>query len=127
MCVTAQGIIEEERRDSFNVPVYYHSVGDVRAAAESTNAFHIKQVKIQHQSYFEPSEVERILANPEAYGRFARSSTQSVLNSFVVEHIGHDNSCLFFERLERNAAAAAREKRIPSLPLDCLSAVLIRK
>jgi hypothetical protein len=102
-------------------------VGDVRAVVESTNAFHIKRLIIQDQSFLEPNEVEQILADPEAYGRFARGVTQSFLGSLVVEHIGHESSCLLFERLAQNFATAAREKRIPNLPLDCLSAVLIRK
>jgi len=125
---STQGIIEDERRDSFNVPIFYHSVEDVRAVAESlSEAFHIKRLEIKHQSYFEQDEVEQMLADPEAYGRFSKNFIRSLLNSYVVEHIGEEKSHKFFERLEQNAATAAREKRMSSLTVDCVLAVLIRK
>jgi len=65
-----QGIIEEERRDTFNIPVYCHSIDNVKEVAKSTNAFHIKQCEIKQQSYFPPNEVEQILVDPKEYGQF---------------------------------------------------------
>jgi len=122
-----QGIIEEERRDTFNVPAYCHSVDDIKVVAESTNAFHIKRCEIKQQSYFVQDEEEQILADPDAYGLFTKKFTRSLLNSIMVEHIGEAKCHKFFERLERNAATAAREKKVSGLSTDCILAVLIRK
>ena len=64
-----QGIIEEERRDSLNVPLYFYSEDNVKVVVESTNAFYIKQCEMKQQSHFPPNEnSEQILANPDAYG-----------------------------------------------------------
>jgi len=125
--VSMQGIIEEERRDTFNVPIYCHSVDDVKVVVESTNAFYIKQCEIKQQSYFLPNEVEEILADPEAYGQFTKNFTRSLVNSIMVEHIGEEKCHMFFERLEKNAAMAVREKKVSSLFIDCILVVLIRK
>jgi len=94
-----QGVIEEERRDTFNVPIYSLSVEDVKVVAESTNAFHVKRCEIKRQSYFGPKEVEKLLADPEAYGRFTKRFTRSILNSIMVEHIGEEKCHKFFECL----------------------------
>ena len=125
--ICAQGIIDEERRDSFNVPVYCHSVGEVRAVAESTNAFEIKQLQIQRLSFGTPDEAEQLLAAPEQYGQFMRNFTRALLNSYMVEHIGEQSTAEFFNRFERNVAAAVREGRIPGVFMDCLLAILVRK
>jgi len=45
----------------------------------------------------------------------------------MVEHIGEEKCHKFFERLERNVAMALREKKVSSLPMDCILSVLIRK
>jgi len=122
-----QRIIEEEKRDTFNVPVYCHSVDDVKEVAESTNAFHVKRCEIKQQSHFPPNEVEYIPDNPKAYGQFLKKFAKSILNASMVEHIGEEKCHVFFERLEKNAATAAREKRVSNLPMVCVMAVLIRK
>jgi len=122
-----EGIIEEERRDTFNVPIYHHTVEDVKLVAESTNAFHIKRCEISSQSSLPPNQAEQILADPEAYGRFMKNFTKSAMNSIMVEHIGEEKGHEFFERLEKIAARNAREKRVSNVPLDCILAVLIRK
>lgn len=100
---------------------------EVRAAAESTNAYDIKRLEIKRQSFFPPDEVKQILGAPKQYGQFMRNFTRSLLNSYIVDHIGEKSTAEFFDRLERNATVAARERRISSLPMDCFLAILVRK
>jgi len=107
--------------------VYCHSVDDIKLVTESTNAFHIKRCEIKQQSYFPTDEVEQILNNPEAYGELTKNFIKSLANSIMVEHLGEEKCHEFFERLERNAATAAREKKVSYLPMDCILVVLIRK
>ena len=49
------------------------------------------------------------------------------MNSIMVEHIGKEICHEFYERLEKNAARAAQEKRVSDLLMDCILVVLIRK
>jgi hypothetical protein len=102
-------------------------VDEVRAVAESTNAYDIKRLEIERHNFFSPHQVEQVRAAPEQYGQFVANFLRAGINSFTVEHIGEKSAAELFHRLERNAAAAGREGRVAGFFLDGILAVLVRK
>lgn len=122
-----QGIIDEETRDSFNIPFYTHSLNEVREALDSTNAFIIKRTEVREHRIMSEPEEKALRANPEAYALFLKNWTKSVMWSAMVAHIGDENAIEFFKRFEQKTIIAAKENHFPKFTLSALLVVLKRK
>lgn len=126
--VCAQGLIDEETRDSLNLPVYIPSVKEVTEAAESTDAFHIKRVELRGDvPYFPEGEIKRLLSDPEAFAKYYRTFNHSLMGSLVQGHVGKELAHKYFDRLEQNAATAARNNMVQELSFDNMLGIFTRK
>lgn len=122
-----EGTISEELWNSFNVPCYGASVSEVRAAINSTDAFHIKHMKVEELYYLDEEEEKQLMRDPEAYARFCTKFVEPVMRSYIQNHIGQEGAEKFFQRLTQLTVDAVREKHTTRLALPCMLVVLIRK
>ncbi|CAL9064329.1 unnamed protein product [Musa banksii] len=101
-----RGLLESEKRDSFNIPVYAACLREFKEVVEAEGSFSINKLQVvkggsplvvNHPE--DASEVGRALAN----------SCRSVAGVLVEAHIGERLSEELFGRLELRAARHARE------------------
>nr|XP_018680653.1 PREDICTED: indole-3-acetate O-methyltransferase 1-like [Musa acuminata subsp. malaccensis] len=101
-----EGLLESEKRDSFNIPVYAACLREFKEVVEAEGSFSINKLQVvkggsplvvNHPE--DASEVGRALAN----------SCRSVAGVLVEAHIGERLSEELFGRLELRAARHARE------------------
>ncbi|XP_008782920.1 indole-3-acetate O-methyltransferase 1 [Phoenix dactylifera] len=101
-----EGLLESEKRDSFNIPVYAASLQEFREVVEANGSFAINKLEVvkggsplvvSHPE--DAAEISRALAN----------SCRSVSGVLVDEHIGEELSEELFIRVERRAVKHAKE------------------
>ncbi|KAK1306731.1 Indole-3-acetate O-methyltransferase 1 [Acorus calamus] len=101
-----EGLIDEEKRDSFNIPVYAPSLGEFEEVVEADGSFTINKLEVV--SGGSPLVVTRP-DDPAEVGRALANSCWAVCGVLVEAHIGDQMGHEVFARLERRAAGHARE------------------
>ncbi|OWM85857.1 hypothetical protein CDL15_Pgr012107 [Punica granatum] len=100
------GLISDEKRDAFNIPVYAPSLQEFKEVVEANGSFTIDRLQVvkggsplvvSHPD--DPAEVGRAMAN----------SCKSVAGVLVDAHIGDRLSQELFLRVERRAESRANE------------------
>ncbi|KAF9587927.1 hypothetical protein IFM89_006181 [Coptis chinensis] len=101
-----EGLVESEKRDSFNIPVYAPSLQDFKEIVEADASFAINNLEVFRggsplvvNQPDDAAEVGRALAN----------SCRSVCGVLVDAYIGDRLSDVLFNRLERRATNHAKE------------------
>ncbi|KOM46567.1 hypothetical protein LR48_Vigan07g027100 [Vigna angularis] len=101
-----EGLISQEKRDSFNIPVYAASLQDFKEVVEANGSFTIDKLEVFKggsplvvNQPDDASEVGRALAN----------SCRTVSGVLVDAHIGDKLSEELFLRVERRATSHAKE------------------
>lgn len=101
-----QGLIGNEERDSFNIPVYAASLQDFKEVVEADGSFAINKLEVfrggsplvvNHPD--DANEVGRALAN----------TCRSVCGVLVDAHIGESRSHDLFSRVQNRATASANQ------------------
>ncbi|XP_010252613.1 PREDICTED: indole-3-acetate O-methyltransferase 1 isoform X2 [Nelumbo nucifera] len=100
-----EGLIEAERRDSFNIPVYAPSLQDFKEVVEGDGSFAINLQVVNGGS---PLVVNRPDDAAEV-GRALANNCRSVCGVLVEAHIGGQLSDELFARMERRATMHAKE------------------
>ncbi|XP_043689672.1 indole-3-acetate O-methyltransferase 1-like [Telopea speciosissima] len=101
-----EGLIESEKRDSFNIPVYAPSLQDFKEVVEANGSFAINKLEVFRGG--SPLVVSRPDDEAEV-GRALANSCRSVCGVLVDAHIGDQLSEELFKRLEPRATAHAIE------------------
>ncbi|WOK95269.1 hypothetical protein Cni_G03976 [Canna indica] len=101
-----EGLLESEKRDSFNVPMYAASLEEVREVVEAEGSFAINGLRVVDGGS------PLVMSDPEdadEVGRALVNGCRSVAGVLVESHIGERLSEELFARMERRAARHARE------------------
>ncbi|OVA20049.1 SAM dependent carboxyl methyltransferase [Macleaya cordata] len=101
-----EGLVDGEKRDSFNIPVYAPSVEDFKEVVEADGSFAINKLEVFRGGsplvVNEPDDAAEV-------GRALANSCRSVCGVLVDAHIGDQLSDELFARLERRATSHAKE------------------
>ncbi|XP_040988640.1 indole-3-acetate O-methyltransferase 1-like [Juglans microcarpa x Juglans regia] len=101
-----EGLISNEKRDNFNIPVYAPSLQDFREVVEADGSFAINKLEVFKGG--SPLVVSRPDDAVEV-GRALANSCRSVSGVLVDAHIGDRLSEELFLRVERRAASHAKD------------------
>lgn len=121
-----EGLIEEEKLDSFNIPYYGPSVGELKIIVETENSFEIDSVMTLSGFPLHPlTEVRE--GEEEMFGRIVGKHYRALFENIVGAHFGWNEYLIdeFFSRIEKRAAVKFGEY-LPNT-LDLVIAFLLRK
>ncbi|XP_058070788.1 indole-3-acetate O-methyltransferase 1 [Magnolia sinica] len=101
-----EGLVDGQKRDHFNIPVYAASLQDFKEVVESDGSFSINKLEIFRGG--SPLVLNRPDDAAEV-GRALANSCRAVCGVLVDAHLGDQLSNELFDRLERRATIHARE------------------
>eukprot|EP00253_Pinus_taeda_P033185 PITA_33185 len=121
-----EGLIEEEKLDSFNIPFYGPSLEELKIVVETENSFDIKSVRTLNGFPLHPL-LEVREGEEEMFGRTVEKHYRALFENIVGAHLGWNEYLIdeFFSRIAKRASA----KYVEYLPntLDLVIAFLLRK
>ncbi|CAN6914972.1 hypothetical protein Bca4012_088198 [Brassica carinata] len=98
-----EGLIEEEKRDGFNIPVYLRSTEEIAAAVDRCGGFRIEKMEVLKIA--DPMNAkQQELKDPESYGRAMSISVQAGLKPIVEAYLGPDLTRKLFKQYAVRAA-----------------------
>ncbi|KAG2569571.1 hypothetical protein PVAP13_7NG429500 [Panicum virgatum] len=100
-----EGLMDKDKMDGFNVPLYAPTLDEVREAVEAAGAFRINRLEMLTGS---PPVVDRP-DDPGAVGRTVANNVRSVVGALVDAHVGKALADELFGRLQRRAEGRAGE------------------
>nr|QRX38988.1 gibberellic acid methyltransferase [Ginkgo biloba] len=104
--LVTEGLIDEETRDSFNIPAYMRSIEEVRRAFNQCNAFDIGRIEFQRVPEHSKEKQEEWIRDPLSYGRTKANLVRATLKPMIEAHLGSSKlSEEMFKRFETRAAA----------------------
>ncbi|CAG7887717.1 gibberellic acid methyltransferase 1 isoform X1 [Brassica rapa] len=99
-----EGLIEEEKRDGFNIPVYLRSTEEIASAVDRSGGFRIEKMEVLKIA--DPMNAkQQELKDPESYGLAMANSVQAGLKPMVEAYLGPDLTCKLFKQYAIRAAA----------------------
>ncbi|KAL4185136.1 hypothetical protein AMTRI_Chr10g4480 [Amborella trichopoda] len=101
-----EGLMDANKRDSFNIPVYAPSLEDFREVVEAEGSFAVKRLEIFRGGT--PLVVGHP-GDPVEVGRALVNTCRSVCGVLVDAHLGESLSNEVFKRLERRATSHAKQ------------------
>ncbi|KAG8043836.1 hypothetical protein GUJ93_ZPchr0458g22671 [Zizania palustris] len=101
-----EGVVEAEKRDSFNIPVYAPSLQEFHDVVRANGSFVINRLELVRGG--SPLVVDRP-DDAEEVGHATANSCRAVVGVLVDAHIGERLGAELFARMERRAARHARE------------------
>lgn len=121
-----EGLIEKEKLDSFNLPVYGPSVEEVQSIVEAEQSFEIENMKLLTGFPLHPL-LEVREGEEERFGRTVSNFYKAMFENIVGSHLGSDEHLVdeFFMRIAKRAAAKYEDFVLDKV--DIAVAVLIRK
>ncbi|XP_077234492.1 gibberellic acid methyltransferase 2-like [Tasmannia lanceolata] len=99
-----EGLIDEEKRDTFNIPAYMRSIDEVKAAFDQCNGFKIQILEHHKIAEHSKEKQEEWIRDPVSYGQFKANLVRATMKSIFEAHLGPDLSEELFKRFERRAA-----------------------
>eukprot|EP00253_Pinus_taeda_P023841 PITA_23841 len=121
-----EGLIEEEKLDSFNIPFYDPSVEELQSIVKTENSFEIVSMSLLKGFPLHP--LCEVREGEEAmFGKTVGNFYRAMFENIVATHLGADEDLVdeFFSRFA-NRAAANYEEYSPNT-LDLVVAFLVRK
>ncbi|KAL5995018.1 Gibberellic acid methyltransferase 2 [Asimina triloba] len=100
-----EGLIDEEVRDTFNIPAYMRSTNEVNAAFEQCKGFEIQTLEYQRIVEHSREKQEEWIKDPTSYGRSKANLVRATLKPIVEAHLGPKLSEELFKRFERRASS----------------------
>ncbi|XP_068664367.1 gibberellic acid methyltransferase 2-like [Aristolochia californica] len=100
-----EGLIEEEKRDTFNIPAYMRSVNEVKKAFDECAGFVIKTVEYRRLLEHSQEKQEEWIRDPVSYGRAKANMVRATLKPIVEAHLGSMLSEELFKRFEKRVSA----------------------
>ncbi|GJN01411.1 hypothetical protein PR202_ga18677 [Eleusine coracana subsp. coracana] len=103
--LVSEGLMDGEKMDSFNVPVYAPTLEEFREVVDADGSFRINRLELVMGS---PPVVEHA-DDPVAVSRAVASNERSILGALVDAHVGKAFCDELFHRLQRRAEQRAHE------------------
>ncbi|GJN26118.1 hypothetical protein PR202_gb14021 [Eleusine coracana subsp. coracana] len=103
--LVSEGLMDGEKMDSFNVPVYAPTLEEFREVVDTDGSFRINRLELVMGS---PPVVDHA-NDPVAVGRAVANNERSILGALVDAHVGKALGDDLFHRLQRQAEERAHE------------------
>ncbi|XP_010276464.1 PREDICTED: gibberellic acid methyltransferase 2 isoform X2 [Nelumbo nucifera] len=100
-----EGLIDEETRDTFNIPAYMRSIEEVEKAFHQCGGFEIQRLEYQRIVEHSKEKQEEWIRDPVSYGRAKANLVRATLRPIVEAHLGPKLSEELFKRFEKRASA----------------------
>ncbi|AEE85196.1 S-adenosyl-L-methionine-dependent methyltransferases superfamily protein [Arabidopsis thaliana] len=100
-----EGLIEEEKRDGFNIPVYFRTTEEIAAAIDRCGGFKIEKTENLIIADHMNGKQEELMKDPDSYGRDRANYAQAGLKPIVQAYLGPDLTHKLFKRYAVRAAA----------------------
>nr|CAB3486085.1 unnamed protein product [Digitaria exilis] len=108
--LVTEGVMEQEKMDSFNVPLYAPTLEEVREAVDDAGgAFRINRLEMVMGSPPVVVDAGADDDDPAAVGRTVANNVRSFVGALVDAHVGKAMADELFDRLRRRAEGQARE------------------
>lgn len=105
-------MIDEETRDSFNMPIYCPSADELKEAIDETESFKLKKLEVWEDIDFLPREMAAKLAmDPEKFGTMAMNMARTMMLTLVDAHVGPDIAAMLWDRLEKQIVDHCRRTK----------------
>ncbi|XP_077230623.1 gibberellic acid methyltransferase 2-like [Tasmannia lanceolata] len=95
-----EALIDEEKRDTFNIPAYMRSIDEVKAAFDRCTGFEIQTLEYQRIVEHSKEKQEEWIRDPFSYGRAKANLVRATLKPIVEAHLGPKLSEELFKRFE---------------------------
>lgn len=99
-----EGLIDEETRDTFNIPTYMRSTDEVYTAFHRCGGFEIQRLEYQRIVEHSKEKQEEWIKDPKSYGKAKANLVRATLKPIVESHIGPKLSEELFKRFEKRAS-----------------------
>ncbi|KAG6543514.1 hypothetical protein Mapa_015008 [Marchantia paleacea] len=125
----SERLLDASVRDSFNIPMYYPTVDEMREAIDESGSFLVDRLELLNDVPANPFTKQELEANPTDCGRKLAKICRSLLGVLVDTHMGVNVADQFFQRLELRAITRSRAESVrPRAAYSNVNlAVLIRK
>ncbi|BFI40684.1 protein MpIAMT1 [Marchantia polymorpha subsp. ruderalis] len=125
----SEGLLDASVRDSFNIPMYYPTVDEMREAIDESGSFLVDRLELLNDVPANPFTKQELEANPTDCGRKLAKICRSLLGVLVDTHMGVNVADQFFHRLELRAITRSRAESLrPRAAYSNVNlAVLIKK
>eukprot|EP01018_Ginkgo_biloba_P025453 Gb_30513 [translate_table: standard] len=101
--MVSEGLVEQQKVDSFNLPLFISSTVEVRKEVAKEGSFTIQQLEIIKTSL---SKVEEEMSKDgEAYGRLFSKLARALFESMIEFHFGGEIMVELFDRFAQKAAS----------------------
>ena len=97
-------MVDEERRDTFNIPAYMRSPEEVRKAFEQCTGFEIRTLEYMKIVEHSKEKQEEWIKDPVSYGRAKANLVRATLKPIIEAHLGPKLSEELFKRFEKRAS-----------------------
>ncbi|KAJ7118038.1 hypothetical protein O6H91_12G087500 [Diphasiastrum complanatum] len=121
--LVAEGVIQPESRDSFNLHLYYRTIEEVLEVVRECPDLKLEHLELLDIPILGAQKDE--IGSVIEYGRKLANSYRSLLGGYVETHLGLDKAKIFDQRIEEKAIACvqARPERSVSYK-DCILMIL---
>ncbi|ERM97195.1 hypothetical protein AMTR_s00119p00041570 [Amborella trichopoda] len=99
-----EGLIDEEMRDTFNIPAYMRSIEEVRRAFDECGGFEVKRAEYERIIEHSREKQEQWIRSPVSYGKAKANLVRATLKPIIEAHIGPALSEEFFNRFEKRVS-----------------------
>lgn len=104
-----QGIVTEETRDAFNLPLYCLAVEEIQESIAKTGGFEVIRLEVLEDLALCPDEMRmNLLQNPKKCAKYYSSWVRSLIEPLMTAHMGSECTDAWFVRHERRIAARCR-------------------
>ncbi|XP_077241200.1 gibberellic acid methyltransferase 2-like [Tasmannia lanceolata] len=99
-----EGLMDEEKRDTFNIPAYMRNIDEVKEAFDQCTGFEIQTLEYQRIVEHSKEKQEECIRDPDSYGRAKANLARATLKPIVEAHLGPTLSEELFKRFEKRAS-----------------------
>ncbi|KAF8102703.1 hypothetical protein N665_0197s0063 [Sinapis alba] len=103
-----EGLIDEGKRDGFNIPAYMRSPEEVAAGVDRIGGFKIEKMEYMKLVEYSDEKHEEWKKDPVTYGRARTNLVQAAIRPMVEAYLGPDLCDELFKRYE-NRVSTTRE------------------
>ncbi|VVB05709.1 unnamed protein product [Arabis nemorensis] len=100
-----EGLIEEEIRDGFNIPIYLRNTEEIAAAIDRCGGFKIEKMEVLKIHDPMNAKKQELMKDPQSYGLAMANLAQGGLKPMVEAYLGPDLTRKLFKRYATRAAA----------------------
>lgn len=107
-----EGVVDEDTRDSFNMPIYCPSADEITEAIDESSAFRVEKLEIWEDIDFLPrATAVQLATNPERWGAMAMNMSKTMMLTLVEAHVGPEVAAKLWDRLQKQVTAHCRRTK----------------